>query len=58
MDTIKNDDTLLGDINMALHGNPVLVDGIHGKALSFNGIDQFAEITRHRYLLNTCIINE
>ena len=48
MDTINNGDTLLGGINMELHGNPVLVDGINGKALSFNGIDQFAEIRQHR----------
>ena len=50
MDTIVNANTLLGDIDMTLHGDPVLVDGVRGKALSFNGDDQYAEIAHHRYI--------
>ena len=53
----KENNILLGDINMELHGNPALVAGIHGRALSFNGINQYAEISQHRYVLNIGIIN-
>ena len=52
MDNIENNQTLLGDINMELHGNPSLIDCIRGKALSLNGIDQYADISHHRYGLN------
>ena len=48
MDTIENDNSLLGDINMTLYGDPAFVDGVRGKALSFNGVDQYAEINSHR----------
>ncbi len=34
----------LGDINATLYNNASLVDGIQGKALSFNGIDQYADL--------------
>ena len=56
MDNTENNQTLLGDINMELHGNPSLIDGIRGKALSLNGIDQYAEISHNRYGLNMGII--
>ena len=55
MDTTENDNTLIGDINMTLHGDPVLVDGVLGKALSFNGVDQYAEIIQHTYVLNVSV---
>ena len=35
--------TAIGDINATLYNNPLLVDGILGKALSFNGINQYAD---------------
>ena len=57
MDTIENDNTLVGDINMRLHGGPVLVDGVRGKALSFNGVDQYAEMSEHTYVLNVEIVS-
>ena len=57
MDTIENDNTLLGDIDMTLHGNPDLVDGVRGRALSFNGVDQYAEISEHTYVLNVEIVS-
>ena len=47
-DTKANDNNLLGDINMTLHDDPALVDGVSSKALSFNGVDQYAEINSHR----------
>ena len=56
MDTIENSKTMVGDVNMTLHGGPTLVDGVCGNALSFNGIDQYAEIKNHTYVLNTGIL--
>ena len=47
MDTIENSNSLLGDVNLTLHGDPKLVDGIRGKALSFNG-SQYAVIDNHK----------
>ena len=58
MDSIENGSILLGDINMELHGNPSLVDGIHGKVLSLNGIDQYAEISHHKYVHNIGIMSK
>ena len=51
MDTIHGD-TLQGDVNMTLYGSATLVPGIRGKALSFNGDSQFAEIENHTYVLS------
>ena len=48
MDKLTNDSILEGDINMNLNGNPVLVNGVRGKAVSFNGVDQDAEIGVHK----------
>ena len=42
MDEIVGD-TLIGDINATLHNGPTLVDGIKDKAISFNGVDQYAD---------------
>ncbi len=36
--------TLIGDIDATVYNNPVLVDGIRGKALSFNGRNQYADL--------------
>ena len=36
--------TAIGDLNATLHNNPVQVDGIHGKALSFDGTNQYADL--------------
>ena len=41
---------LQGDIDATLFGSPALVDGVRGKALSFNGVDQYAEIDNHRHV--------
>ena len=38
------DDVLIGDINITLHNDLTLVDGVNGKALSFNGINQWADL--------------
>ena len=43
MDTII-DDILLGDINATLYNKPTLVEGIRGEALSFHGVDQWADL--------------
>ena len=40
-------DFMMGDINITLHNNLTLVDGVNGKALSFNGIDQWADLGTH-----------
>ena len=42
MDEIVGD-TLIGDINATLYNGPTLVDGIKDKAISFNGVDQYAD---------------
>ena len=42
MDEIINN-TLIGDINATLYNGPTLVEGIKDKAISFNGVDQYAE---------------
>ena len=36
-------DTLIGDINATLYNGPTLVDGVRDKAISFNGVDQYAD---------------
>ena len=41
------DDLVIGDVNLTLHNNPILVEGVNGKALSFNGIDQWADLGTH-----------
>ena len=41
------DDILLGDINATLHNSPILVPGIRNQAMSFNGIDQWADLGVH-----------
>ena len=41
------DDVLIGGVNITLHNNATLVDGVNGKALSFNGIDQWADSGTH-----------
>ena len=41
------DDVLIGDINITLHNDLTLVDGVNGKALSFNGINQWADLGTH-----------
>ena len=43
----------IGDINATLYNNPVQVDGIQGKALSFNGINQYADFGDQTYVLFT-----
>ena len=58
MDSIENGSILLGDINMELHGNPSLIDGIRGKALSLNCIDQYAEISHQKYVHNIGIMSK
>ena len=37
-------DTLLGDINATLHNSPTLVPGIRNQAMSFNGVNQWADL--------------
>ena len=51
MNTITNN-ILQGDVNAALFGGPALVDGVRGKALSFNGVDQYAVINPHEYVID------
>ena len=41
------DGLMMGDVNITLHNNPTLGDGVNGKALSFNGIDQWADLGTH-----------
>ena len=41
------DDLVIGDVNLTLHNNPTLVEGVNGKALSFNGVDQWADLGTH-----------
>ena len=41
------DDLVIGDVNLTLHNNLILVEGVNGKALSFNGIDQWADLGTH-----------
>ena len=41
------DGLVIGDVNLTLHNNPILVEGFNGKALSFNGIDQWADLGTH-----------
>ena len=41
------DDLVMGDVNTTLHNNPTLVEGVNGKALSFDGIDQWADLGTH-----------
>ena len=56
MDTIT-DNALKGDVDATLFGNPTLVDSVRGKALSFNGVNQYAEINAHTYVLNISIMS-
>ena len=46
MDDIVHD-KLIGDINATLYNNPTLVEGIRGKALSLDGVDQYADLGTH-----------
>ena len=41
------DELVVGDANITLHNKPTLVDGVMGKALSFDGIDQWADLGTH-----------
>ena len=54
--SIMTGNVLKGDVDVTLFGNPTLVDGVRGKALSFNGVDQYAEINDHTYVLNVGIV--
>ena len=56
MDTITGN-VLKADVDATLFGNPTLVDGVRGKALSFNGVNQYAEINSHTYVLNIGIMS-
>ena len=38
---------IVGDINGTLYNNPTLVDGVRGKALYFDGINQYADLGIH-----------
>ena len=55
MDTII-ENILKGDVDAALFGNPALVDGVRGGALSFNGVDQYAVINAHAYVIDIDIM--
>ena len=57
MDTITGN-ILQGDVDATLFGNPTLVDGVRGKALSFNGVDQYAEIDPHQYVMNFKVVSQ
>ena len=46
MDRVTGD-VLKGDIETMLYGNPTLVDGVRGKALSLNGENQYAQTNPH-----------
>ena len=37
----------VGDINATINGDPRLVNGVRGKAISFNGVDQWADYGIH-----------
>ena len=56
MDTVTGN-VLKGDVDVTLFVYPTLVDGVRGKALSFNGVDQYAEIDAHTYVLNVGIVS-
>ena len=56
MDTITGN-VLKGDVDATLFGNPTLVDGVRGKALFFNGVNQYAEINAHTYVFNIGIMS-
>ena len=56
MDTIT-DNAFKGDVDETLFGNPTLDDGVRGKALSFNGVNQYAEINAHTYVLIISIMS-
>ena len=51
MDIIR-DNILKGDVDATLFGGPASVDGVRGKALSFNGVDQYAVINAHTYVID------
>ena len=55
MDAIENGNTLLGDIDLTLHGDPILVDGVRGKALSSMAIISMLRSSPHTYVLNVDI---
>ena len=57
MDTMTGN-VLQGDVDATFFGNPTLVDGVRGKALSFNGVDQYAEINTHTYVLNVAYCSD
>ena len=54
---IMTGNVLKGYVDATLFGNPTLVDGVRGKALSFNGVNQYAEISSHTYVLNVGIVS-
>ena len=56
MDTIT-DNILQGNVDAALFGGPTLVDGVRGKALSFNGVDQYAVISAHAYVIDVEVLS-
>ena len=43
MDTIRGN-TLIGGVDGTVHGNPVLVPGVKGHALKFNGENQWVDL--------------
>ena len=47
MDEILSPDTLLGDVNATLYNSPRVTDGKRGKAISLNGVDEWADFGLH-----------
>ena len=48
MNTLSTDGkVLLGHVDGTLYGTPTLVPGVHGKALDFDGTQQFVDIGDH-----------
>ena len=41
------DDVLVGDINATVYNSPGVVEGVKGRAVSFNGLDQWADVGIH-----------
>ena len=44
------DSKIVGDINGTLYNNPTLADGVRGKALKFNSVNQWADLGTHKYV--------
>ena len=58
---VLTDTKLLGDVSGTLNGTPTLVQGVHGKALDFDGGRKYVEIGDHGYMvfiLKTCHISD